>query len=203
MDVHVYASLCRVIVTQIVTQLSDHPLRTDQREILGATRTARCSPTSPLQAAYCRSRPSRRASGARSRIPHRVTHRSPWGDPSRLQCLRGRGRRCRRRARRVRAACLLRACRCSQPKRHSRDHAWLPRSPIAAGQQLKPGSWSPKGRRQDVGAVGGCSRSPGLSRPSLFGRREAVMVVLRSWDEVPHRGVCPQWSHHRPVARGW
>jgi hypothetical protein len=81
MDVHVDVSLCRVIVTQIVTQLGDHPLRTDQREILGATRTARCSPTSPVQQLYCRSRPSRRASGARSRIPHRVTHRSPLGRP--------------------------------------------------------------------------------------------------------------------------
>ena len=110
MDVHVDVSLCRVIVTQIVTQLGDHPLRMDQREILGATRTARCSPTSPVQAAYCRSRPSRRASGARSRIPYRVTHRSPWGAPSRLQCVRGRPSR--RRARRVRAACLLRDCRC-------------------------------------------------------------------------------------------
>ena len=35
MDVHVDVSLCRVIVTQIVTQLGDHPLRTDQREIFG------------------------------------------------------------------------------------------------------------------------------------------------------------------------
>jgi hypothetical protein len=110
MDVHVDVSLCRVIVTQIVTQLGDHPLRMDQREILGATRTARCSLTSPVQAAYRRSRPSRRGSGARSRIPHRVTYRSPWGAPSRLQCVRGRP--WRRRARRVRAACLLRACRC-------------------------------------------------------------------------------------------
>ena len=62
-----------------------------------------------------------------------------------------------------------------------------------------------RGRWVDVVAwarSAGCSRSPGLSRPSLFRRREAATVVLRSCDDVPHRSVRPQRAHHRPVARG-
>jgi hypothetical protein len=40
MDVHAYVSLCRVIVSQLVTQFSDHPLRTARKRSLAATRPA-------------------------------------------------------------------------------------------------------------------------------------------------------------------
>jgi hypothetical protein len=159
MDVHVYASLCRVIVTQIATQLSDHPLRTDQREILGATRTARCSPTSPLQAAYCRSRPSdaRVARALAFRIGSRtaargVTHRACSACADAVVGAGG-----------VLVVCVLRACCVLVVARSRRDTAVI--MPGCRGRrspQVNSSSPGSEAQRVDVVTWAPSADVPGL-----------------------------------------